>query len=250
MISEPPEPSYGAEPTIDDRVAGDRWIPSVQDASQADASIHSRVRVPDDRSPRRRRWMRNAICLTLALIIATPFITVFRVWYVARQDDRTRSDAIIVLGAAQFNGRPSPVLEWRLLHALKLYQAGVAPHIITVGGNIPGDKYTEAHAGKDWLNEHGVPLSALDAVPTGHDTLQSITAVATEFDHHGWRSAVIVTDPWHSLRSVTMARDNGIEAVTSPTRGGPTVGSRDTQAHYIARETGGYLYYVVIGRYR
>jgi vancomycin permeability regulator SanA len=144
------------------------------------------------------------ICLILALIIATPFVTAFRVWSVARQDDRTHSDAIIVLGAAQFNGRPSPVLEWRLLHALKLYQEGVASHIVTVGGNQPGDRYTEAHAGKDWLNEHGVPLMALDAVPTGGDTLQSI-----------------VTDPWHSLRSVTMARDNGIEAVTSPTRGGP-----------------------------
>lgn len=250
MTSEPPEPSDGTEPTSDDRATDDRRIPSAQDASLADASMYGRVRVLDDRSPRRHHWVRNAIYLTLALIIATPFITAFRVWYVARQEDRTHSDAIIVLGAAQFNGRPSPVLEWRLLHALKLYQAGVAPHIVTVGGNKPGDKYTEAHAGKDWLNEHGVPLMALDSVPTGDDTLRSITAVAMEFDHHGWRSAVIVTDPRHALRSVTMARDNRIEAVTSPTRGGPTVGSRDTQAHYILRETGGYLYYVMVGRYQ
>jgi uncharacterized SAM-binding protein YcdF (DUF218 family) len=250
MSPEPPEPHDGAVPTIDDRAAGDQRIPSAPDATRADASRHGHVRVPDDRAPWRRRWVRNVICLILALIIATPFVTAFRVWSVARQDDRTHSDAIIVLGAAQFNGRPSPVLEWRLLHALKLYQEGVASHIVTVGGNQPGDRYTEAHAGKDWLNEHGVPLMALDAVPTGGDTLQSIVAVARDFDHHGWRSAVIVTDPWHSLRSVTMARDNGIEAVTSPTRGGPTVGSRDTQARYIVRETGGYLYYVMIGRYQ
>jgi uncharacterized SAM-binding protein YcdF (DUF218 family) len=199
------------------------------------------------------RWWRRpvgrAVCLTLAMIVATPPITAVRVWYVARQDDRNRSDAIIVLGAAQFNGRPSPVLESRLLHALDLYRHGVAPRILTVGGNRPGDHYTEAHAGKDWLSEHGVPLTALDAVPTGNDTLRSFVAVAREFRHHRWRSAVIVTDPWHSLRSVTMARDNGIDAVTSPTRGGPTVGSRHTEAHYIIRETGGCLYYVAIGRY-
>jgi len=206
-----------------------------------------------DRGGHGRWWHRpvgRAICLTLALIVATPLITAVRVWYVARQDDRSRSDAIVVLGAAQYNGRPSPVLEWRLLHALELYRQGVAPRIVTVGGNRPGDRYTEAHAGKDWLGEHGVPLAALDSVPTGSDTLRSIVAVVREFQNHHWRSAVIVTDPWHSLRSATMARDNGIDAVTSPTHGGPTVGTRQTEANYIARETGGYLYYVLIGRYR
>jgi vancomycin permeability regulator SanA len=208
-----------------------------QDVTPPEATTYERDQVRDARSPRRHHWVRVAICLTLALIIVTPLVAAFRVWYVARQDDRTRSDAIVVLGAAQFNGRPSPVLQSRLLHALDLYRAGVARRIVTVGGNKPGDRYTEAHAGKDWLNEHGVPLTALDAVPTGSDTLQSIVAVAREFDHHSWRS-------------VTMARDNRTEAVTSPTRGGPTVGSRDTQAHYILRETGGYLYYVMIGRYQ
>jgi vancomycin permeability regulator SanA len=190
----------------------------------------------------------RGLYLTLALIVATPLVTAVRVWYVARQDDRARSDAIVVLGAAQFNGRPSPVLEWRLAHALDLYREGVAPRIVTVGGNKPGDNYTEAHAGKDWLHEHGVPLTALDSVSTGSDTLRSIVAVAHEFQRHRWRSAVIVTDPWHSLRSATMARDNGIDAVTSPTRGGPTVSNRRTEAHYIVRETGGYLYYTLVGR--
>jgi uncharacterized SAM-binding protein YcdF (DUF218 family) len=74
--------------------------------------------------------------------------------------------------------------------------------------------------------------------------------VGREYKRQGWHTAVIVTDPWHALRSRTMAGDNGIKAVTSPTRSGPTVGSRDTQFHYIVRETGGYLYYVFIGRWR
>lgn len=204
-------------------------------------------------APRRRsrwRWVRRAIYLLLAIIIAVPAFATYRVWSVARQDNRRHSDAIIVLGAAQYNGRPSAVLEWRLTHALKLYKEGVAPHIVTVGGNQPGDNYTEGGTGKRWLNEHGVPLTALDSVPTGHDTLQSMIAVGKEFKQRDWKTAVIVTDPWHALRSETMARDNGIKAVTSPTRSGPTVGSRDTQFHYIVRETGGYLYYVFIGRYR
>ena len=206
-----------------------------------------------DRPPRRRsrrRWGRRIVCLLFLLIIGTPLIAGFRVWYVARQDDRTHTDAIIVLGAAQFNGRPSPVLEWRLEHALKLYREGVAPDIVTVGGNRPGDRYTEAGTGKRWLNLHGVPDDRLVAVRSGSDTLQSMIDVGKTYKLRGWHSGVIVTDPWHALRSRTMARDNGIKAVSSPTRSGPTVGSRDTQVHYIARETGGYLYYVLVGRWR
>ncbi|MEV0407784.1 ElyC/SanA/YdcF family protein [Actinoallomurus sp. NPDC050550] len=203
--------------------------------------------------PRRRsgwRWVRRVVYLLLALIIGTPLFSGFRVWWVARQDDHRHSDAIIVLGAAQYNGVPSSVLEWRLLHALKLYRDGVAPHIVTVGGNRPGDNYTEAGTGKEWLIKHGVPSSRIVAVRSGSDTLQSMVDVGKAYKQEGWHTAVIVTDPWHALRSRTMADDNGIKAVTSPTRSGPTVGTRDTQFHYIVRETGGYLYYVFIGRYR
>jgi uncharacterized SAM-binding protein YcdF (DUF218 family) len=206
----------------------------------------------EDPPPRRRsrwRWVRRVVYLLLLLIIGTPLAAGAQVWYVARQDDRTHSDAILVLGAAQYNGRPSAVLAWRLQHALNLYREGVAPAIVTVGGNRPGDNFTEAGTGKAWLHEHGVPDSHLVAVRSGSDTLQSMVAVGKEYRKLGWHSAVIVTDPWHALRSRTMARDNGIKAVTSPTRSGPTVGSRDTQFHYIVRETGGYLYYLLVERW-
>lgn len=202
--------------------------------------------------PRRRspwRWVRRTFYLVMALVVGTPLAAGCYVWYVAREDVRTHSDAIIVLGAAQFNGTPGDVLAWRLRHALSLYNDGVAKHILTVGGNRPGDNYTEAGSGKAWLNQHGVPESNLVAVRTGSDTLQSMVAAGKEFRKLHWHTAVIVTDPPHALRSRTMARANGISAVTSPTRSGPTVYSRDTQLHYIVRETGGYLYFQLYGRW-
>ncbi|MFI0409830.1 YdcF family protein [Actinomadura sp. 3N508] len=185
----------------------------------------------------------------VAIAVLTPLAVGARVWYQARQDERPRSDAIIVLGAAQYNGVPSPTLEWRLQHALKLYRAGVAPAIVTVGGKAPGDNYTEAAAGRTWLiKKGGVPASKVFAVPVGRDTLESMQAAGKEFKRHHWTSGVIVTDPWHGLRSKRMAEDNGIEAAASPTRSGPSVQTRGTQFNYIVRETGGYLSYVLLGK--
>jgi vancomycin permeability regulator SanA len=212
---------------------------------------------PEDRADRgdetRRRgrrgwWPLRVLLMVLALFLLVPFAVAGRVWYAARQDDHPKSDAIIVLGAAQYNGRPSPTLQWRLVHALKLYNQGVAPAIVTVGGKRPGDNYTEAAAGRRWLTDHGVPGSRVVAVSAGYDTLTSLEAVGHRYRQLKWHSGVIVTDPWHSLRSRTMAADNGIEAAVSPTRSGPSVQTRDTQFHYIVRETGGYLWYVTAGR--
>jgi uncharacterized SAM-binding protein YcdF (DUF218 family) len=186
--------------------------------------------------------------MLLAVVVLTPLAVGARVWYDARQDSHPKSDAIIVLGAAQYNGRPSPTLEWRLVHALKLYRKGVAPAIVTVGGKRPGDNFTEASTGRQWLARHGVPESRLVAVSEGDDTLTSLEAVGREYKKLHWHSGVIVSDPWHALRSRTMAGDNGIKAAVSPTRSGPSVQTRDTQFHYIVRETGGYLWYVTIGR--
>ena len=187
--------------------------------------------------------------MLLAIVVAVPLTIGVRIWYQARQDERPRSDAIVVLGAAQYNGVPSPTLRWRLDHAAKLFREGVAPDVVTVGGKQAGDRYTEAAAGRHWLIEHGVPASRIVAVPVGSDTLQSIEAVGRGFRRHKWRSAVIVTDPWHALRSKRMAEDNGIKAAASPTRSGPSVQTRDTQFHYIVRETGGYLWYITVVRF-
>jgi uncharacterized SAM-binding protein YcdF (DUF218 family) len=152
-----------------------------------------------------------------------------------------------VLGSAQYNGVPSSIFEARLEHARKLFEEGVAPMIVTVGGKADGDEFTEAEAGRDYLAETGVPAEALLAVPEGADTLESIRAVATAFDDQGWGSAVLVTDPWHAMRAERMAEDAGLDAESSPTRQGPAVQTRATQFRYILRETAAYLLYRATG---
>ena len=190
----------------------------------------------------------KSLAVVLTLCLAVLLFTMGRVWWVARQDDRRVSDVIVVLGAAQFDGRPSSVFTARLVHARDLYQANVAPRIVTVGGNRAGDRFTEASAGKLWLATHGVPASRVVAVATGHDTLTSVRAVSKKMRQQRWSTAVIVTDPWHSLRTRSMAHDAGIDAVTSPTRQGPAVRTRQTEFRYIFRESLGYLYYKAFHR--
>jgi uncharacterized SAM-binding protein YcdF (DUF218 family) len=185
------------------------------------------------------------LAATLALVLLVLLGTATRVWWFARQDDHRVSDAIVVLGAAQFNGRPSSVFTARLVHARDLYKLKVAPRIITVGGNRAGDQYTEASSGKAWLTQHGVPASRIVVVGTGSDTLTSLKAVEHRMQQGSWSTAVIVTDPWHSLRARAMATDQGIDAAMSPTRQGPAVRQRSTEIRYIARETLAYLYYKV-----
>lgn len=178
--------------------------------------------------------------LILGLVIGG---TAFRVWQVGRVDNRAHADAIVVLGAAQYNGKPSPVLRARLQHAKRLYDAGVAETVVTSGGGQPGDAYTEAESGAMWLTQHGVPATDTMAVARGNDTLGTLRAVAQAVSDRGWHSAVLVSDPWHSLRARTMARDLGIDASVSPTHTGPMVQTRETEVRYIVRETGALLYY-------
>ena len=185
-----------------------------------------------------------AAVLAVVLLVGS---TALAIWYTARQDERSAADAIIVLGSAQYNGVPSSIFAARLEHALKLYQDGVAPVVMTVGGKRAGDQFTEAEAGAQYLADSGVPTDALLALPTGVDTLESMRAAAAAFEERGWHSAVLVTDPWHSMRTQRMAEDAGIDAESSPTRQGPAVYSRTTQFRYILRETAAYLLYRATG---
>jgi uncharacterized SAM-binding protein YcdF (DUF218 family) len=184
----------------------------------------------------------------LAVLVLLPVVvfgaTAARVWWVARADDRPHSDAIVVLGASQFDGKPSTVFRARLQHAKALYDAGVASRVITLGGGAPGDRTTEADAGALFLRDRGV-----DTLPIGkgRNTLQSLEALRVEFRKQGWTTAVLVTDPWHELRTRRMATDLGIKAQSSPTRTGPAVRDRGTELRYIARETAAYLYYRLFG---
>ncbi|MCF2528537.1 YdcF family protein [Yinghuangia soli] len=194
------------------------------------------------------RRVRRFVALLLCAVLAVIAGTAARVWWVARQDARPTVDAILVLGASQYDGRPSPVLRARLEHAVALYREGVAPRIITVGGNQPGDRFTEADSGRRWLIAHEVAETSVLAVPEGRDTLQSVRAVRDLMRRHQWRSVVIVTDPWHALRSRSMARAEGLNASVSPARQGPAVRSRSTQGKYVARETAAWLHWWLLRR--
>jgi uncharacterized SAM-binding protein YcdF (DUF218 family) len=188
--------------------------------------------------------------LVLAAVLAGLLLlvsTAGAIWWTARQDARPTSDAIVVLGSAQYDGVPSSIFEARLEHALGLFEAGVAPVVITVGGKADGDRFTEAEAGARYLVDAGVPEAALLPVPEGVDTLESMRSVSRVFDEQGWSTAVLVTDPWHAMRTERMAEDAGVEADTSPTRQGPSVYSRTTQFRYILRETAAYLFYRATG---
>jgi uncharacterized SAM-binding protein YcdF (DUF218 family) len=186
----------------------------------------------------------GAAVLAFVLLVAS---TALAIWWTARQNSQPRSDAIVVLGSAQYNGVPSSIFQARLEHAIRLYDDGVAPVVVTVGGKKAGDEFTEAEAGRDYLAENGIPAGALLAVPTGVDTLESMRAVASTFQDRGWSSAVLVSDPWHVMRAERMAEDAGIDASSSPTRQGPAVQTRATQFRYILRETAAYLLYRATG---
>jgi uncharacterized SAM-binding protein YcdF (DUF218 family) len=189
------------------------------------------------------RVLAAAVLACFLLVVSTALA----IWWNARQDSRPSSDAIVVLGTAQYNGVPSSFFEARLEHAIALYEDGVAPVIVTVGGKADGDQFTEAEAGRAYLARSGIPEDALLAVEEGVDTLESMRVVAAAFAERGWHTAVLVSDPWHALRAERMAEDAGMAAESSPTRQGPAVQTRATQFRYILRETAAYLLYRATG---
>ena len=179
--------------------------------------------------------------LAFALVVAPILIMVGAVKYVsaaADTHDATPTDAIVVLGAAQYDGRPSPVLEARLQHAKRLVDAGVADRVITVGGKQTGDRFTEAEVGKSWLVDAGLSDEQVYAVPEGRNTIDSLTAVASLAAANQWSSVTIDSDPAHMARSVAIARRLGFDAHPNPNPDGD--GSQVTD-EYLMRETTGYL---------
>ncbi len=186
---------------------------------------------------------RKIIVALLLAVLAYPATLAFLVWDQSHHDEVRSAESIVVLGAAQYDGEPSSIFSWRLRHAQVLYEEGIAPLIVTTGGGQAGDATTEAEAGRAYLIDRGVPADAVVAVGEGSDTLGSLQAVAVVAEEAGWNSALLVSDPWHSLRARTMARDTGLDAWTSPTRSGPVVQTRETQFRYILRETAALLFY-------
>lgn len=154
-----------------------------------------------------------------------------QVWWVGRSDQARAVDAIVVLGVAQYDGRPSPQLQARLDHVLTLWQEGFSPLVITTGGNQPGDRFTEAEASANYLIDAVVPAESIVQENTGSTTRESLIEVSNIMKSRGLQSVLIVTDPYHSLRSRLIAQDLGLIAYVSPTRTSPLQGASAVSRH-------------------
>jgi vancomycin permeability regulator SanA len=190
-----------------------------------------------------------AIALLLVAAVAALAFSAVTVWRAAHHDDASeidRADAIVVLGAAQYDGVPSPVFEARLDHAALLFEQQRAGVVLVLGANQPGDRTTEAESGREYLIAQGVPSASVVAIPLGHTSFTSLRGAAAEMRAQGLTSAFLVSDPWHNARIERMAGDLGIDGHASATW---TSAARTEEARVpgYVRETFAYLYYRLTG---
>jgi uncharacterized SAM-binding protein YcdF (DUF218 family) len=186
---------------------------------------------PLQRTSRLRRlakWTGVAVLLGLAYYA----VTLYQVHSTGRSDQARQVDAIVVLGAAQYDGRPSPQLAARLDHAAGLWGLGLAKVMVVTGGNQPGDRFTEAEASAKYLIDRGVPADAILQESSAHTTYASLDGVATLLREQGLYKVLVVTDPFHSLRSRLTAQELGLVAYVSPTRTSPVRGNTATKKEF------------------
>jgi len=162
-------------------------------------------------------------------------LTVFEVWRVGHNQSIAQVDAIVVMGAAQYDGVPSPLLKARLMHALDLWKQKVAPRIVLTGGNRPGDRFTEASASAIFLRQQGVPQEDLLQESASRSTYEALrnlrSLMKNDSNFIGIKSIVIVTDPYHELRSRLTAQEWGFDASTSSTPNSPFAGNGAFKKH-------------------
>jgi uncharacterized SAM-binding protein YcdF (DUF218 family) len=166
---------------------------------------------------RPRRWWLRLPLLAITVVLACLAITAAHIVAAASQLEVPHSDAIVVFGAAEYSGRPSPVLKARLDHALDLFHRGVAPVVITTGGAAADPKFTEGGVGKDYLMRHGIPERSLIAETQGRDTSESATRVGVIMHANGLHSCIAVSDAYHVFRIRKLLEHEGIGPVyTAP----------------------------------
>jgi len=187
------------------------------------------------------------ITLVIILALIGPAYGVSQVWRAANNPIVRQADVIVVLGAAQLDGKPGAALEARLIEAKRIYDLGYAPLIITVGAGAPGDRTTEAASGKYWLRMNGIPSKDIIAVEEGRDTLVSTKAFAAVMKKRFVSDVILVTDPYHCKRAMTMANDQGVLATCSPVETGPNT-LANSGYRYLIREAGAFLAYITLGR--
>lgn len=191
------------------------------------------------------------IGFVLLVLLVIPTWALAKTWYTANNETIRKADAIVVMGAAQLDGRPGEVLTARLKETARIYESNFAPKVFTLGAGAPGDRFTEANAARNWLIQNKIPRSAIVEVPYGRDSLHSIKAFAKAIKKAKLdkkiKEIIIVTDPYHCLRSMTMANDQGFNSSCSPTKVG-IASLEKVGFKYLVRETGAYLAYITLGR--
>lgn len=188
-----------------------------------------------------RRWFLPVASLVALIIFLIPFVVFAAVYRQARTNEARQVDAMVVLGAAQFNGVPSQVFRARLDTAFDLYQQGYAPLIVVTGGRIYGDQYTEAESGRNYLIDRGVPPGAILMENVSHNTSASFEGVEQLLKPRGIKSLLLVSDGFHLYRSKMLARDAGFEAYGFAAESSPIRHGSATEFRYMVRETLGVL---------
>jgi uncharacterized SAM-binding protein YcdF (DUF218 family) len=181
------------------------------------------------------RIVLRVVGAVVALLVVYEAITFGQVWLTSRRDEARPTGAIVVFGAAQYDGRPSAVLKARLDHAATLWDADIAPVIVVTGGKPPGDRFTEATASANYLMTQGVPDDAILREVAGTNSWDSLAAAARFLRARDITEVVLVSDPFHSARIKAMAGELGLTAHTSPTRSSPISGF--SALTHMARET-------------
>jgi uncharacterized SAM-binding protein YcdF (DUF218 family) len=194
--------------------------------------------------------MKRAAKAKRALVIARRVLTVivvamFVLWASSAaavlvwssRDEAQPAQVIVVLGAAQYAGKPSPVLRARLDHALELWDRHLASLLILTGGTGAGDTTSEAAVGRNYARKHGVPDSAILVENEGRTTSESMRAVAGMLEVRGLQTALLVSDPFHMLRLRILARRFGFTPYTSPTQTSPISPNREARWKYIFSES-------------
>ncbi len=181
----------------------------------------------------------------VAVLLVYLGVTFVQVWMASRRDDARPAQAIVVLGAAQYNGEPSPVLKARLNHAADLWRRKLAPVIVVTGGRQTGDKFTEATASANYLIAKGVPDEDILREVSGQSSWQSLKATATFLRDRNINHVLLVSDPFHSYRIRAIATELGLDGHASPTRSSPIGGTEEVR--YLLRETAAVALGRVIG---
>jgi uncharacterized SAM-binding protein YcdF (DUF218 family) len=210
-----------------------------------EADVHDSVPL-DPRTRRTPLGILIRVCVALAVIGLTYFVvTLYQVWSTGRRDEARPVDAIVVLGAAQYDGRPSPQLAARLDQVIALWPRGLAPIVVVTGGKQPDDRFTEAEASARYLVAHGVPEGALVFENAGRSTYESLEGVADLMRERNLRTILLVTDPFHALRSRLTAEELGLEAYVSPTGTSVVTGGSSVTRHL--KEAAGVSFGRIIG---